>query len=439
MKILRKISLVAAIILIVFAPTNTAMAITEEERNFYAQNHIIGYDPGSICGNVTNSAIATLDGIASGSGYERLKEAVRTYGEYAMQMQIKWGTPWEVVLAQMQHESSMGTAGIAIAGADNNWLGITGEGDAGSWISSSGRKWAKFTSIEASIDAWAGTKVLRNGMYDDAFRYLNPSNYNLEGFIRSMLSHYAPNSDGNNEDAYANSLLNLINGPIAEVRAEKGWLSSGEYARQNNIHAEGEFSSGSEIEGDLASVASGMVCNNQGIFSGEAGARLAQVAVWMSWPDKAHWGIIKPEYLKALQEIHGNTSLSYAQDCGHFVASVIRYSGVDPNFPLTYTITQHNYLRSSSLWTEVPNTGNTADLQPGDVLVNAGHIMMFVGGYGGGAGNLAQASFHVRTSYILDIGSTYGRMGSFADNTSGAYSIYRFTGSAGEPRGDISE
>ena len=80
------------------------------------------------------------------------------------------------------------------------------------------------------------------------------------------------------------------------------------------------------------------------------------------------------------------------------------------------------------------------DLMPGDVLVNVGHIMMFVGSYGGGAGNLAQASFHIRTSYLLDIGSTYGRMGGgFADNTSGAYTVYRFVGNAGSAMEDISE
>ena len=184
---------------------------------------------------------------SSGSGYDRLKNAVREYGEFAMQMQIEYGTPWEVVLAQMQIESQVGTAGHAVNGAENNWLGITGSGDAGYWTSPGGRKWAKFSSVEKSIEAWAGQKVLRNGFYDDAFPYLDINNWDLHTFLVKMISHYAPSSDGNDESRYVSNIISLINGPIKEVREEMGWPSSEDWARQNNIPVGGKYPIGSDI------------------------------------------------------------------------------------------------------------------------------------------------------------------------------------------------
>lgn len=176
----------------------------------------------------------------SNEGYERLKATVRTYGQLAMDMQRKYGVPWELVFAQMQNESGMGTAGIAVSGATNNWLGITGSGDAGYYESSNGRHWAKFSSVGASIEHWAGPHVLRNGYYDSAFVYLNPSSYNLHAFIVEMLHHYAPSSDGNNETAYAAKVEATIAGPIRAVADEKGWPSSAELATKENIAIGGQ-------------------------------------------------------------------------------------------------------------------------------------------------------------------------------------------------------
>jgi uncharacterized FlgJ-related protein len=165
-----------------------------------------------------------------------------------MDMQREYGTPWEVVLAQMQKESSTGTAGIAVSGATNNWLGITGEGNAGSWTSGNGRKWAKYSDVGSSIKDWAGPRVLRSGPYNNAFSYLDPNNYNLDAFLTDMLSHYAPNSDGNNESSYKQDLLSFINGPIASVRTENGWLSSSELAKNENIAIGGRNPIGNSVK-----------------------------------------------------------------------------------------------------------------------------------------------------------------------------------------------
>ena len=198
--------------------------------------------------NKVTKMVGSSGGGSGGGGYARLKDAVKQYGEFAMQMQIEYSTPWEVVLAQMQIESGVGTAGHAVEGADNNWLGITGSGDAGTYVSANGRHWAVFSSVEKSIEAWAGAYVLRNGYYNDAFPYLDPNNWDLEAFLVRMIAHYAPDSDGNNEQVYVNSILKLIDGPIKEAREEMGWLSSEEFAKKNNIPVGGNHPLDSKVE-----------------------------------------------------------------------------------------------------------------------------------------------------------------------------------------------
>ena len=209
--------------------------------------------------------------VTSGSGYEALKSATRKYGEYAMEMQKEYGTPWEVVLAQMQIESSVGTAGHAVQGATNNWLGITGSGDMGSYTSSKGRKWARFSTVEKSIEAWAGPRVLRNGIYDDAFAYLDPNNWHLKNFLVKMISHYAPGSDGNNESSYVNMIMNLINGPIREVREEKGWLSSEEFAKENNIPIGGKHPLGQKVQASESTSSDGVATPSSEYCAGRSG------------------------------------------------------------------------------------------------------------------------------------------------------------------------
>lgn len=161
---------------------------------------------------------------------ERLRQVVSQYGEHAMDMQRKYGTPWELVFAQMVMESGVGTAGIAVNGATNNWLGIKGTGDAGT----TGRD-AIYSSIEASISDWAGPRVLRNGLYDAAFKYTDPNSYDIKQFFAVMIEVYAPTSDGNDTGEYKSVIYGLLEGDIKDVREEKGWPSSAELAKKENI------------------------------------------------------------------------------------------------------------------------------------------------------------------------------------------------------------
>lgn len=372
--------------LLITAVSSSATAFAADDT-YHSTNGIYFYDRDD------NACIDISERLTS-SGYERLKDAVKAYGETAMQMQRVYGIPWEVVFAQMQKESGVGIAGIVINGANNNWLGIMGTGDAGTYVSN-GRKWAVYTSVNASIKDWAGPRVLRNGFYDDAFAYLDPNNYNLDGFLKAMLAHYAPSSDGNDEEAYRQDLIALLKGPIAEARAEKGWPSSKELAQKEHIPIGGQNPIGVEVGEEWGA-----------IYNCETGGDINATAILLSWPDRSH-GPDDPNipYRTALNAENGVGTLGQGDSCSivgkscdAFVASVMRYSGADKDFPCCGAANQLNYLASHpEKYLEVPNTGSATDLKPGDIRVHPGHIEMYIV-LEDGSGRIASASHCDRTA-----------------------------------------
>ncbi|MCL2038559.1 glucosaminidase domain-containing protein [Candidatus Saccharibacteria bacterium] len=331
-----------------------------------------------------------------------------------MEMQRTYGTPWEVVFAQMQMESGTGTAGHAINGAHNNWLGITGTGDAGSWTSPGGRNWAVYSSIEASIADWAGPRVLRNGMYNAAFQYLDPNSYSLGSFLQAMIAVYAPSSDGNNVEVYVANVLSFINGPIREVREEMGWPSSAELAEQENIPIGGQNPLGGTVDPTQAAGTCFMGGNGD----------ITEAAIAFSWEGMRSQpkNNPTPAYREAMEAVglagvscNGGPS---GASCDVFVATVMRAT-VDPNFPCCGTSNQLANLAVNPLYEEIPNLGNTSNLQSGDIFVLNGHIMMFI--IDNGTPKMAHASCNDRTGE---------RGGVFFSDSRGAYRIFRYIGGA---------
>lgn len=112
-------------------------------------------------------------------------------------------------------------------------------------------------------------------------------------------------------------------------------------------------------------------------------------------------------------------------DCGMFVWTVLVSSLPDEREELL----KHNpndhgdflsYLQSSNQWTEIENNGkDDSNLQPGDILINSGHRMVYVGKYGGSYGVLAHAS----------AGNRVGEIGQYYTNhSSGPFQIFRRSG-----------
>lgn len=144
-------------------------------------------------------------------------------------------------------------------------------------------------------------------------------------------------------------------------------------------------------------------------------------ALTLSWPERGHdpWNDVKPEYKTALAETGvnqlGDSCSMNGNSCDAFVTTVLRYSGVDKDFPCCGVSTQYAYLSSHpELYEEIPNIGSAENMQPGDIRINPSqHIEMYVV-LKDGTGAIASASHCDRTS---DHGIPY-----YADS---GYLIYR--------------
>lgn len=172
--------------------------------------------------------------------------------------------------------------------------------------------------------------------------------------------------------------------------------------------------------------------------------QIAQLAVSMAWPYSSganagycksssgtliKWNTknkpsecsssLKEENAAVLSSLYGNAKVSRAKDCSWFVADVIKYLKVDQSFPSGGSAGITNYLSKTSKWIEVQNLGNTSNLQPGDVFSINGHVMIYVGSYGGRYGNAVGAS---KDSWVARVHNIY-----YKQYSSGAtFRIFRY-------------
>ena len=161
-----------------------------------------------------------------------------------------------------------------------------------------------------------------------------------------------------------------------------------------------------ESTGDTTSLGS-VTCS--GLSGGSEGARkIVEVAKKMSWPNAdgtcdAAYGPVAWKSRSAggvtacaqtindyARQAKAATNSSSLDDCGHFVGTVMVYSGVDPDFERSGVMSQINYMNRSQKWTKVSTDGQEfpmSSLQPGDVLAftagdlgpEAGHIQIWIG------------------------------------------------------------
>lgn len=209
--------------------------------------------------------------------------------------------------------------------------------------------------------------------------------------------------------------------------------------------------SGIQWSGGGAAGSNGAICSTN--IQGAAG--LAMLARQMSWPndngtcltntggvrqwrDKACYPNPRDKYKQVVEELKTKgINIPKFMDCSYFIAAVIRYSGLDDNWPApggsAPAWRYANSEKGQQLWAKIENLGNTSNLMPGDVFTyprandRPGHVMMYIGEYGGTFGNMAGASLDNNVAMVGKIYFTH------ADNGSGAgtkFTISRYKGSA---------
>lgn len=182
------------------------------------------------------------------------------------------------------------------------------------------------------------------------------------------------------------------------------------------------------------------LCGNS--TNGVVNNSIVQTAIGLSWLDNTHGTTPTPNYSSALQQYNHAGYIAtngLGDDCGIFVATVMRASGVDPNYPVSDTVTQANYvIDHPNLYKVIYPATSTSQLQPGDILIiNSGttykNDIINVGKYGTGAGGHTFIYVGAQPNGTNEAGASLGSQSAFLGNTyltdsRGQYLIARYIG-----------
>ena len=376
----RLLVIISALALLVsFAAPATVSAISSTTLDFYDRNGIYYYNPDGFAQGCY-AGLGSYDGVTT-AGLTDLQAAfIDTYHGIAAELSSEYGIPWETVVAQGIVESASGTSNFARE--RNNFFGI------GAFDSNSNA--AK--SYASPQEGWQGyyENILKTSVYREngAFNYPNDPYEYLKAI---KAANYA--SDPN----YVQKVGEYIKA-IENRAKEKGWqLSSSLPATNTSPLAAGDTGVAST---PITTGASHLhVCNTATSGNGD----INQTALELSWPDRSHdVRDPKPSYTKALEEVglssYGEEWVRIGASCDAFVATVLRFSGADPDVVCCGAANMLKYFATHpDLYEEIPNLDNSSNLQPGDIRVRPDHIELYVVDESG-TGRIASASHGDRTA-----------------------------------------
>ncbi|MBR2659746.1 glucosaminidase domain-containing protein [Candidatus Saccharibacteria bacterium] len=325
--------------------------------------------------------LGSYDGIATAGLSDLQSSFIDTYYQIASTLGAEYGIPWETVMAQGIIESRSGTSNFAVN--RNNFFGL-GAVDGNS---------DNAYSYSTPADGWRGYfEFIKNNP-----RYTAAGAFNHQNDPYGYLS--AIKSAGYATDPYYVPKVGSYISAIENRASEKNWSLSSNGSTQTSTTPLGTTLLNS--------------CSAINLGNGDINA----TALALSWADRTHsLDDPKPEYLAALQKIglsnYGEEFVNIGASCDAFVATVLRFSGADPNVPCCGTSTMLSYFASSPKYQEIPNIGNPSNLQPGDIRIRNGHVELYV--YDGVNGRIASASHGDRTA---DHGINY-----YADSS---YRVFR--------------
>ena len=330
--------------LILACSASPTFAISESVLDFLDLNNIFYYNPESTNKNCY-PGIGSFDGIVTAGLSPQQSAFIDRYYDIAATLGAEYGIPWETVMAQGILESGAGTSRFALE--RNNFFGI------GAFDSNPNNA----RSFASPAEGWKGyfENIKNTPTYSahGAFNYANdPYGY----LVAIKEAGYA--TDPN----YISKVGSLIK--AVENRAtEKNWNLSSQTTKTTT---------------HTSSILMGCSYGSQGNHD------LNSTAINLSWPDSSHSpDDPKPEYKAALNttgvaSLGDNCSMA-GKSCDAFVATALRYSGADENVPCCGAARMLAYFASHpDLYEEIPNLGNSSNLQPGDIRAKPSHVEMFV-------------------------------------------------------------
>lgn len=375
---MKKLFLILTGLFLTFSGTTTTFALSSETLDFMDKNGIYYYNPFGFSDNCL-PGLGSYDGVAT-AGLSALQSAfVDQYHEIAITLSAKYGIPWEAVMAQGIIESGAGTSNFARN--RNNFFGI------GAVDSDPGKAY----SYSSPTEGWEGYYefIDKNPRYraHGAFNYPNDP----YGYIAAIMA-----AGYGTDPIYVEKASKVIKA-VQNRAAEKNWSTS----TITNPSSSNSYACSSVTQGN---------------------GNINATALALSWAERGHaLDDPKAEYYAALSVVgltsYGDSYVRVGASCDAFVATVLRYSGADPNVTCCGAANMLAYFISHpNLYEEIPNTGSPSNLQAGDIRAKPSHVEMYVVDESG-TGKIASASHGDRTA---DHGINY-----YSDSS---FRIFRFKG-----------
>lgn len=348
-------------------------AIPKGQEEFYSSNDIIFYDPDCKAGGEASEVVQT------GTAAKSVEEFVDKYGQIAFDVGKKYGIPYEAILAQGIIESGYGSSKLTQQA--NNFFGIkagsgwtgqvitfqTAEQDASGNVYYVEAAFRKYPTPQEGWDGYGGF-ITGNSRYKPALAFPgDPIAY----ITAIKAAGYAT------DVAYVSKVGGLALSIAAYIKKTGKWPPSSEVAKTNTP------------TGDTGTSVSPKATGCTSEVEGSTDGSLVQTALRLAWPNQGqHDGTDKSRarntYQEAMPKFNDYSKAGEApwSDCGVFVATVVRASGIDPKYQGRSTGLQRSYAQGNSLYETFP-LSDTAVLKPGDIIVNAQHTFIFTGKYEG--------------------------------------------------------
>lgn len=373
----------------------SSIAYASIDYSFFEKNTIVFYDPSArldaVCtpvgvagsGDSSGSATfalpeATLKQLTEGGWREKAEKNKYAYlaGEEAT------GVPWTVLAALHYREASMDPTrslanGETLHGGhsiDGQPIGTNLKADAiiaaQKFIEKAKMVYEKNTIPDTTkTEDWANAYLAYNRgfMYRNWNRTFLESPYVMNGYDTSHMNMKWIDADSYNKPGGrkyndlagktdgrpgALAMLAFLGGPVSGIQCKESSAISGNILETAKLFA---------IDKPIGNTTGG-------------------------WKQQA-----KPEFVAALEKFNPGPAkwgldAGFA-DCGVFVATVMRASGVDPEFPASGTSYHERHLRNSGKYQIIENP-KESDLLPGDILIHdkngSGHIGFYAGDLGNG-------------------------------------------------------
>lgn len=279
---------------------------------------------------------------------DSMKRLLENYGDLAYQLGRAVGAPYVAILVQMRYEDP-----YSVCGKNNFW----GNGCDPAHAYAGGAT-IQGENLGEGFQQYG--KTLSSSWYDPVRGITDPEQYLRT--IGPLWVQGDPNGAG----------YGSIDGMVRSIKALQEYIESSE--GQAIVRQFGNYSSG--------------------ICGGYAG--IAEAAMSLSWDCTAQGGGChsmydpRPEYVEAMKKVDAYVPPCNSKgcppegaSCDQFVATVIRFAGGDPDYPLwlgNESYGQYPYLASHpEMYVEIDHGGDLDKLESGDILVLPGaHTLMYV-------------------------------------------------------------